>query len=244
MRNRAGLCVAAVGIVLAGGAASPAAAGGVMFSLDKRVYVPGEVVRAHANVWLKSTIGGGRLEDGPYFAYLGTSRELPSPPPIPPPAIALGEIAISPDDDGRYGTARLRFTLPDLEPGRYWIVNCNDPCTTTLGDLMSTPVVVAAGPGDARLVTITNRLTERLRKLRHRMVNRILGSQRATLSTRLEEVERRLDTLRTDIAVLRESAEMDVPPDEETSSSLAPILAFVVPAAGVGAVLWRRSRRM
>ena len=31
--------------------------------------------------------------------------------------------------------ATLAFTVPDLAPGMYEVWHCNDPCTTTLGDL-------------------------------------------------------------------------------------------------------------
>jgi hypothetical protein len=211
-----------------------------MFSFNGDVFVPGDVVAGRTATWLKSTSGGGHLDDGPYFAYVIRSRGFPRVPPMPRAAIPAGRVYVEPHGNGRYGTAGVSFTLPELEPGRYWIANCNDPCTTSLGDLMATPITVATDRGEARLVAITDRLEDRLIALRHRVVNRVLGTQRRTLSTRLDVLRDEVAALEAEIAALREA---DAAPPGEESSSLAPLLAFVLPAAALGAVVGRRYRR-
>jgi hypothetical protein len=47
---------------------------------------------------------------------------------------------------GPYG-AIARFTLPDVAPGTYALLHCNDPCTTRLGDLLGGTLVVLEPDG-------------------------------------------------------------------------------------------------
>ena len=77
--------------------------------------------------------GSARLvEDGPFFAYL-TAKEEWSVPGTGP--VRLGELRI---DRSGVDTVRVRleFAVPEVHPGRYTVVYCNDPCTKGLGDLM------------------------------------------------------------------------------------------------------------
>ena len=239
MEIRRGALVAPTAIVIVMGAAPSASAGGAMFDLPKEFYVPGEVLRADTGVWLKSP--GGRLDDGPYFAYVSpvNGRRGPRAPDDP---VVTAPIHVEPRGDERYGTATVSFTVPDVPPGRYWISNCNDPCTTSLGDLVPTDFTIASDASEARLLTITTRLEERLEMLRYRVASRVLGNRRVALARRVHSLEQTLAGLEEEIAGL-DRRPSQASSDTERSSSLGPLLAFVLPAAILGAVFGRRTRQ-
>jgi microcystin-dependent protein len=141
--------LAAIAIVVVIAPAS--SAGGSVWRFDREGYRPGEPVVARASVgWAHGNLG--TPEEGPYRAYLlpeGEPVEVPegtTSPFIPRSALPVGEIevvlgpiSLAPDgvSGPKFGPngAIVRFTLPDLAPGRYQLLHCNDPCTTPLGDI-------------------------------------------------------------------------------------------------------------
>ncbi len=231
------LLAAAIGCALLTALPVPAAAGGAFLALNEDFYVAGDVIRGKTMTWLKSTYGNGHLDDGPYHAYLVRRHEMPMLPPLPPDAIPVGPVHVDPRGNGRYGMATVEFTLPDLPPGRYWIAHCNDPCTETLGDLMATPLEVSSNATEAKLLTITERLDLRVRSLKARIANRILGARRTTLGSRLAALEEEVAELRAAV----EARPVEPAKERSRSSSVTPLLAFVLPAAALGVVLGRRS---
>jgi hypothetical protein len=124
-----------------GGAAH---AGGSTWNLDRESSEPGDVVTGWASIAWEHNPDLGTPEDGPYFAFVapvGPGFRFGTAATIPDGAIRVAEIQVhvEPYDAGgvRFGPhhATLQFTVPDQPPGMYEIWHCNDPCTTTLGDL-------------------------------------------------------------------------------------------------------------
>lgn len=237
MRKVTTIVVAGVFLALV---SAPAHAGGALLDFDREFYVPGDVVQAHSGVWLKSSMG--RLEDGPYFAYLSELTE-DMPPPLPPGTLRVASVEVVPRPTGEHGDASFEFTLPAVEPGRYWVTVCNDPCKITLGDIMPTPLLVAGNEEEGRLAVVTDRLSTRIRGVRFLVNNRVLGHRGDSLRARITALERDMDHLLTDLHELRAAAERRPAPVEDETSSLPQLLAFVVPAAVLGMLVARRPRR-
>lgn len=221
--------------------AAPAHAGGALLDLNQDYFVPGDIVRAHSSVWLKSSMG--RLEDGPYFAYL--SRQAKGiPPPFPEDALRVAPVVVEPRPTGEHGDASVEFALPRVVPGRYWLTICNDPCTITLGDLMPTELLVAGSAADGPLVMLRERLLDRIRALRILLGSRVLDARPDSLRGRIISLERDVTRLIADVDALK-SAARTAPrdPGRADSDAVPVVLALVVPAAALGLLLGRRSYR-
>lgn len=128
-----------------------AAGGGSWLDFEQAAYRPGEEARAEG--WV-SHGQLGWVEDGPFFAYLrppGTVPEASAPdqwPWISPRDLPLAPLDIGPPPTGYAGvTARLIFPVPEVAPGTYEVVYCNDPCTDGLGDLIGATLAVADADG-------------------------------------------------------------------------------------------------
>ena len=147
-----------VGVVLA--AATPASAGGAVWDFDRPLYAAGDEATAFTSVWWDDANDLGTPDDGPYQAYI--LRTPPADalvtgewPSIPPEAMWVGEVEIGlgPIEQDGFMTgpnhAIVRFTVPDVPPGAYDLLHCNDPCTTTLGDITWGRFVVG-GPSVAQ----------------------------------------------------------------------------------------------
>ncbi len=110
-----------------------------------------ERVEAGDHIELSGTVHQGQLgwiNDGPFYAYLsgttygqivdqgngGTSTDVP-----------VGQLQAK-ERQGRLSVS-IDFTLPDDVPaGEYWILVCNDPCTTGLGNLIGGVLYVGMDP--------------------------------------------------------------------------------------------------
>lgn len=131
--------------------ASPAAAGGSWLQPSSERVEPGQHISLSGNV---SPGQRGWIDDGPFYVYLlgetygltlsegrgGVSTDVP-----------LGELAIA--GSGTNVSVSADFTVPDdAPPGEYWVMACNDPCTTGLGDLIGAVLYIgmeSPSPGDA-----------------------------------------------------------------------------------------------
>lgn len=232
-----------VGIVLLVSLPLPARAGGALLSFDRDFYVPGDAVHAESGVWLESSMG--RLEDGPYFAYVSTFTGLEKmPPPLPHDAIRVASVEVVPRPSGEHGVASVDFVLPRLEPGRYWLTICDEGCSITLGDILPTPMLVAADDEDGRLRALEQELSEDVRDVRIELRTLVLGHHPDALRQRVTAVERDVRRLAAEVNHLN-ALVGDGPVQsarEDRSSGLSPLLAFVVPAAVAGALFGRRTR--
>ncbi len=108
-------------------------------------------VEAGEHIELSGFVSHGQLgwiEDGPFYAYLrgdtygevitegfgGTETDVP-----------LGKLNAAAQSTGIQVSAD--FVLPtDMPPGEYWVLVCNDPCTTGLGDLIGGVIYVGVDP--------------------------------------------------------------------------------------------------
>lgn len=118
-----------------------AAGGGAVWEFE-RYHEPGDHVEATTAVAWGHHASLGTPQDGPYFVYLApVAVEFAWPEP-PEEALLVGlvEVREGPYQEGEFlmgpHHAIARFEIPDIEPGSYQILHCNDPCTTTLGDIV------------------------------------------------------------------------------------------------------------
>jgi hypothetical protein len=117
-------------MVASGGTAS---AGGSNWSFDRDHYQPGESAFAWASVSWAHNPSLGTPEEGPYEASLVSYPESgPSQDqPILESAVRVGPITVSLEPYGtgpiRFGPhhVEIRFTVPDLPPGRYQLLHAN-----------------------------------------------------------------------------------------------------------------------
>jgi hypothetical protein len=136
-------------------AAESAAAGGSWLSPVRDRYEPGDTVTLVGYVGPSGTLG--RVEDGPFFAYLrGLDVPLTAPnqlamAPFTPQAsdLRLGELAVQ--NTGRPGylayRVSIQFPLPRGMPaGRYGVIYCNATCTKGLSDLIGGVIFVGRDP--------------------------------------------------------------------------------------------------
>jgi hypothetical protein len=229
-----------VALVLVLSAATPVRAGGALLDLNQEFFVPGDAVRAYSSVWLKSAMG--RLEDGPYFAYLSrASRRYP--PPLPGDALRVASVEIEPRRGAEHGDAYVEFELPPVEPGRYLLTLCNDPCTITLGDIMPTEVVVAGDDAAGRVAVLRKHVTQRVRAIEDRLFDTVLGPHSASVRGRVKRLEQDVAQLEAELDELRGAPAPAAPANDDASSALPALLAFVLPAALAGVFFGRRSQR-
>jgi len=128
-------------IVVGMGAALPALAGGAVWEFEQYQRPGEEVVAITSVVWDDTSLG--TPEQGPYYVYLAPMDVDFTWPGLPEEAVLVGlvEVYEGPYQD-RAGYlmgpnhAVARFEIPDIEPGSYQILHCNDPCTDTLGDII------------------------------------------------------------------------------------------------------------
>jgi hypothetical protein len=90
----------------------------------------------------------GWIDDGPFYVYLlgetygltlsegrgGASTDVP-----------LGELTIA--GNGANTSVSADVEIPDdAPPGEYWVMACNDPCTTGFGDLIGAVLYIGMDP--------------------------------------------------------------------------------------------------
>jgi hypothetical protein len=181
--------------------------GGAFFDFDRTYYVPGEVVTAQTT-FSTQVEKSGRVEDGPYYAFLLSSERWIRAPTIPDDAIPIGQISTTSPTNGA-ATARITFTVPEIDPGPYTLTFCNLPCThATLGDLAGGSFSVAATKDDALRREVTDRVNARIAQVRANLAARIRDAEKAQrdlatraeiqgLADRLTELEARVVRLRS-----------------------------------------------
>lgn len=123
--------------------ASSALAGGAVWPFEG-YHEPGEVVESSTAVAWGHNADLGRPEDGPYLVYLAPAGDADVEwSLIPEGGLLVGIVEVhegpytrpNGDSHGPHH-AIARFEIPDVPPGVYQISHCNDPCTTTLGDII------------------------------------------------------------------------------------------------------------
>ncbi len=117
--------------------AAPSAAGGSTWSTDRASYEPGDTAVVYAAVSWGHNDQLGSPEDGPFGVWLAPAGD-PFTEPIAPTAgaVYVGDIELDVVDVNMGPhVASVEFVMPDLPDGEYAIQHCNQPCTTSLGDI-------------------------------------------------------------------------------------------------------------
>jgi hypothetical protein len=130
MRMRHVLAVAiTVGAMVVMNPVAARADGGAYMEFDRTHYLPGDVATAEAYVYLLKR-QQGRLDRGPFYAYLvTTNRSFPRVGrPIPAGAIRVGTFEVE-QSRPKWFELKVSFTVPDVAGDFYTVAMCNDPCT-------------------------------------------------------------------------------------------------------------------
>ena len=130
MRMRHVLAVAiTVGAMVVMNPAAARADGGAYMEFDRTHYLPGETATAEAYVYLLRR-QQGRLDRGPFYAYLvTTNRSFPQVgKPIPDGAIRVGTFDVE-ESRPKWFELKVSFTVPDVAGDGYSVAMCNDRCT-------------------------------------------------------------------------------------------------------------------
>ncbi len=235
MRMRHVLAVAiTVGAIVVMNPVAARADGGAYMEFDRTHYLPGETATAEAYVYLLER-QQGRLDRGPFYAYLvTTNRSFPQVgKPIPAGAIRVGTFEIE-QSRPKWFELTVSFTVPDVAGDGYTVAMCNDPCTvqgfkeSIIGYLS---VVQTAREGT--LLTQNQRLFNRIYTLRR------AGKKQDKAFTELEGQFDALDRVRSSMASQMSAMEDRLAAARAAASSAReraprPLLA---PTTGIALVL-------
>jgi hypothetical protein len=235
------------------GLLAPSASAGGWDSLEPQHdhYLPGQTAVLRGAFAVNRLKGTGRIEDGPYYAYLlvGSSRYgMIDPPKIPKGAIRLGVVRFGPVTEGqdgyRYATGSVTFTVPDVASANYAVSFCNDPCrSSTIGWLGFGRITIVHTALEARLLDARDSLKGRLLEARFDLRRNETRIEMLKAAAREAAAERRslqeqVRTLTERLAATRQA------PDGAAIPAWAAILAIVALfALGLGAGLAIRRRR-
>jgi len=216
-------------------------------------YLPGQtaVLRgAFAVNRLKDT---GRIEDGPYYAYLlvGSRYGMIDPPRIPNGAIRLGVVRFGPVTEGqdgyRYATGSVTFTVPDIASANYAVSYCNDPCrSSTIGWLGFGRITIVRTALEAKLFDKRDSLKGKLRAARFHLRRNetrieVLDTAAREAAANQRALQGQVKSLTDRLAATRQK------PDDSTipvwAATLA-ILALLVMALGATLAIRRRRSRV
>ncbi len=243
--------------VMAGGLlgvlAPPASAGGWDSLEPKRDhYLPGQTGVLRGAFAVNRLKGTGRIEGGPYYAYLlADSRYgMIDPPTIPKGAIRLGVVRFGPVTEGqdgyRYATGSLTFTVPDVASANYAVSFCNDPCrSSTIGWLGFGRITIVHTVLEAKLLEKRDALKGKLRAARFHL--RRSETRIEVLNTAAREAAADQRSMEEQVRSLTErlAANRQEPEDSAIRAwaAILAILALLMLALGVAlAIRWRRSR--
>lgn len=143
-------------VVLSMGIGVSALAGGDVWEVEI-YHSPGDQVLATTVVATDDDGDLGTPEQGPFFVYLAHRDAEYTLPDLPEAALLVGLVDVY--EGSHLGGSRwpmgpdqaiARFEIPDVGPGLYQILHCNDPCTTTLGDIVGGPDLRIVGGPDGR----------------------------------------------------------------------------------------------
>ncbi|MGH2653985.1 MAG: hypothetical protein ACRDHV_06510 [Actinomycetota bacterium] len=233
--------VAATAAVLLLPATSAWAGGMSTLGFQDEYVTVGETVTGRTRFYTKAR-GTGRIENGPWHAYLIQAGSWIEPPSIPEGAIDLGPIAIEDQGDGR-ALASITFTVPDVTTGSYHLGLCNVPCNESyVGDLGGGWLTIARTEEGASLLRSLDRTEGQVHRIRYRLARRITDLERPldVLESRLDEldgsIELRLDELESR---LRQSRAVE----REPSGAPWVTSLFAAAVVAAAALLLRRGRR-
>ena len=201
----------------------------------------GEHVHATAGLSLNNVVSGKRRggawagpDQGPFFGYIAARKDVnwgPFPPPLPDDAVLVGQVVFSKTSDSRVMDLTLDFVMPELEPGYYSLLHCNDPCTRQIGDTMSTAFTVVEDRGQVFVASVVNRIDRTLVGVRARALD--LRGRARNLKSDVTLLENQVDTLKDRVDSLEQAAASASRRDSAPSPSAFPwaLVATVFAAA-------------
>ena len=234
MRMRHVLAVTiTVGAIVVMNPAAARADGGAYMEFDRTHYLPGDVATAEAYVYLLKP-QQGRLDRGPFYAYLvTTNRSFPQiGKPIPAGAIRLGTFQVE-ESRPKWFDLTVSFTVPDVAGDGYTVALCNDPCTV---QGFKEPIVgyisIVQTAREGVLLTKNQRLSNRIYAL-HRA-----GKKQEKAMAELQGQFDALDLVRSSM-----SSQMSVMEDRLAAATAAastresPSRPLLAPSTGIALVL-------
>lgn len=213
-------------------------------SFVEPVFESGEEVHASTKLFLsevgpkqKGYAWWGGPQQGPFFGYVVARHgtKWPFAPPLPDSAIPVGQVRFSNGND-RSINVTLDFVVPELEPGTYVLLHCNDPCTRLIGTTMAAAFSVVESQGQAFIANRLNRVERQL----------LVG--RSRLADRVRTLEKRSQKLKTVVGLMEDKVDSLEQAASSTRRDLAPPtkqanLPWVLfAAAAVGLILALRHR--
>ena len=234
MRMRHVLAVAiTVGAVMVMDPVAARADGGAYMEFDRTHYLPGDVATAEAYVYLLKP-QQGRLDRGPFYAYLvTTNRSFPQiGKPIPAGAIRLGTFQVE-ENRPKWFDLTVSFTVPDVPGDGYTVAICNDPCTV---QGFKEPIVgyisIVQTAREGVLLTQNQRLSNRIYALRR------AGKKQEKAMAELQGQFDALDLVRSSM-----SSQMSAMEDRLAAATAAastresPSRPLLAPSTGIALVL-------
>ncbi|MGH2697915.1 MAG: hypothetical protein ACRDJL_01775 [Actinomycetota bacterium] len=127
-------------------------------------------------------------EEGPFYAYLVDRKQRAGGIPRVEEAVRLGVVETT--NRRRHSfEASVSFSVPrDAALGSYAVEVCNDPCDDRLGYIGPTPVEVVAGDLEARLTTRIDALSRRIDTVRASQRNVAHGVTKRSVKPLREEL--------------------------------------------------------
>lgn len=203
-----------------------ASAGGATWVLNDMdspfvAVAPGQTIRATASLWMPIVRENGRNgafyggpQHGPFYGWI-FHRPDPAasyPPPLPDDAILVGEVAFKDSSHPKRLDLSLVFEMPEIPPGEYGLVTCNEGCERQIGDIWMTRFTVAEDVAQAVLTRHVNRLDHKLRDARMRLKDKTGDLQRfrSRSASEIAALEEELEELRARPLATREPSRVPV----------------------------------
>jgi hypothetical protein len=222
--------------------ATGASAGGMStFGFEDEYVAVGETVTGRTTFFTEVR-RTGRIENGPWHAYLIPEGGWIEPPDIPATAIPVGPIAI---EDRGHGSAvaSITFTVPDVTVGSYHLGLCNVPCTESMvGDLGGGWLSIARTEEGASLLREVHRTERRLYRFRSGLARRVRAVERPfeSLADRVDAME---DSLQLRLTRLEDRLGATLAAEQETDATPWATMLFAGAAFAVAAALLLRGGR-
>ena len=234
MRMRHVLAVAiTVGAVMVMNPVAARADGGAYMEFDRTHYLPGDVATAEAYVYLLKP-QQGRLDRGPFYAYLvTTNRSFPQVgKPIPAGAIRLGTFQVE-ESRPKWFELKVSFTVPDVAGDGYTVAMCNDPCTV---QGFKEPIIgyisIVQTAREGALLTQNQRLSNRIYALRR------AGKKQEKAMAELQGQFDALDLVRSSMASQMSAMEDRLAAATAAASTReSPSRPLLAPSTGIALVL-------
>ena len=234
MRMRDVLAVAiTVGAMVVMNPVAVRADGGAYMEFDRTHYLPGETATAEAYVYLLQR-QQGRLDRGPFYAYLvTTNRSFPQVgKPIPDGAIRVGTFQVE-QSRPKWFELKVSFTVPDVAGDGYSVAMCNDPCTVQgFKEAVIGYISIVETAREATLLTQNQRLSNRIYALRR------AAKKQDKAFAELEGQFDALDGVRSSMATEMSAVEDRLAaPRAAASTRESPPRPLLAPSTGIALVL-------